>query len=82
MVHFLRDNLIFCRMACIYILLTWHKNNIFPNLWLKLDYQFEEEDIYLKNCIYIHQIYSNGLLKLKNMDCFVVYVFIYMHFCV
>jgi len=28
---------------------------------------------------YIHKIYSNGLLKLKNMDWFVVYAFIYMH---
>jgi len=31
---------------------------------------------------YIHQIYSNGLLKLKNMDWFIVCDFIYMYFCV
>jgi hypothetical protein len=31
---------------------------------------------------YIHQIYNNGLLKLKNMDWFVVYASIYMHFFV
>jgi hypothetical protein len=31
---------------------------------------------------YIHQIYSNGLLKLKNMDWFALYASIYMHFCV
>ncbi len=31
---------------------------------------------------YIHQIYSNGLLKLKYMDWFVICAFIYMHFCV
>jgi hypothetical protein len=38
----------FCRVACIYMLLTWHKNNNFPNLWLDLDFQLEEEDIYKK----------------------------------
>jgi hypothetical protein len=27
--HFLCHNLIFCRMVCIYMLLTWHKNNFF-----------------------------------------------------
>ncbi len=63
------------------MLLTWYKNNNFPNLWLDLDYQLEEEDIYKKNATYIHQIYNNGLLKLKNMDNFVVGVSIYMHFC-
>jgi len=31
---------------------------------------------------YIHQIYSNGLLKLKNMDWFIACASIYMHFCV
>ncbi len=37
----------------------------------------------LKNLTtYIHQIYSNGLLKLKNMDWFIVYASIYMNFCV
>jgi hypothetical protein len=30
----------------------------------------------------MHQIYSNGLLKLKNMDWFTICAFIYMHFCV
>ncbi len=44
--HFLHYNPIFCRVMSIYMLLTWHKNNNFPNLWLDLDYQFEEEDIY------------------------------------
>jgi hypothetical protein len=34
----------------------------------------------IKIVTYIHQIYSNGLLKLKNMDWFVVCAFIYMHF--
>ncbi len=31
---------------------------------------------------YVYQIYSNGLLKLKNMDCFIDCASIYMHFCV
>jgi hypothetical protein len=35
--HFLCHNPIFCRVACIYILLTWHKNNKISNLWLDLD---------------------------------------------
>ncbi len=47
--HFLRHNLVFCRMACIYMLLIWHKNN-FPNLKLDLDFQFEKILIYKKNC--------------------------------
>jgi hypothetical protein len=33
------------------------------NLWLDLDYQLEEEDIYKKIVTYIHQIYSYGLLN-------------------
>jgi hypothetical protein len=48
------------------MLLTWHKNNNFLNLWLDLDYQLEEKDMYKKNATYIHQIYSNGLLKLTS----------------
>jgi hypothetical protein len=35
-----------------------------------------------KIATYIYQIYSNGLLKLKNIDQFTVCAFIYMHFCV
>jgi hypothetical protein len=50
------------------MLITWHKNNKFPILWLDLDCQLEEEDIYKTIATYIHKIYSNGLLKLKNMD--------------
>jgi hypothetical protein len=51
------------------MLLTWHKNNIFPNLWLDLNCQLGKEDIYKKKCdIYTRNIYNNGLLKLKNMD--------------
>jgi hypothetical protein len=64
------------------MLLTWHKNNNFPNLWVDLDFQLEEENILKKIATYIHQIYNNGLLKLKNMDWFVVCAFICMHFCV
>jgi hypothetical protein len=48
-VHFLRHNLVFYRVACIYMLLTWHKNNDFSNLWLNLDFQLEKQDIYEKN---------------------------------
>jgi hypothetical protein len=44
--HFLCCNPFFCKMACIYMLLTWHKNNNFTNLWLGLDFQLEEEDMY------------------------------------
>jgi hypothetical protein len=57
-----------CCSAWIYMLLTWHKNNNFPNFWLDLYCQLEKEDIYKKIATYIYQIYSNGLLKLKNMD--------------
>jgi hypothetical protein len=46
MVHFLRHDPVFCKVVCIYMLLTWHKNNNFPNLWLNFDCQFEEQDIY------------------------------------
>jgi hypothetical protein len=45
------------------MLLTWHKNNNFSNLWLDLNFQLEEEDISLKKiATYIHQLYSIGLL--------------------
>jgi hypothetical protein len=44
--HVLRHNPVFCRMACIYMLITWHKNNNFPNMWLDLDCQLEEKDIH------------------------------------
>jgi hypothetical protein len=81
-VHFLCCNIVFSKVACIYMLFTWHKNNSFPNLWLDLDYQFEEKDIYKKIATYIHQICSNGLLKLKNMNWFIVCASIHMHFCV
>jgi hypothetical protein len=80
-VHFLCHNIIFSKVACIYMLLTWHEKNIFPNLWLDLDYQIEEEDIYKKIATYLHQIYSNGLLKLKNMNWFIVYAYIHIDFC-
>jgi hypothetical protein len=43
-------------VLCIYMLLTWHKNNNFPNLWLDLDFQLEEEDIYKKR---LQHIYTN-----------------------
>ncbi len=49
--HFLHRNLVFCRMAYIYMILTWHNNNNFnnfPNLWLDLNCQLEEEDFFLK----------------------------------
>jgi hypothetical protein len=70
-------------MPYIYMLLTWHKNNNFPNLWLGLDFQLEKEYIYNKKiATYIHQIYNNGILKLKNMDWFDVCASIYMHFFV
>jgi len=52
--HFLRHNLVFCKVACIYMLLTWHKNNNFSNFWLDLDCQLEEKDIYKKIFCYIY----------------------------
>jgi len=67
------------------MLLTWHKNNNFANLWLDLNFQLEYIYIYMyvqKIATYIDQIYSNGLLKLKNMKWFVICAFIYINFCV
>jgi hypothetical protein len=69
-------------VARIYMLLTWHKNNIFSNLWLILDCPLEKENIFLKKCNMYTQNIHVGLLKLKNMDWFVVCAFIYMHFSV
>ncbi len=82
-VHFLCHNQIFCRLACIYMLLTWHKNNNFPNLWLDLDCQLEIENIYKRKLqhIYIKYIIMD-FLKLKNMDRSIVCAPIYMHFFV
>jgi hypothetical protein len=48
--HFLCRNPTFCKAVCIYMLLTCHKNNNFPNLWLDLDCHLKEENIYKKNC--------------------------------
>jgi hypothetical protein len=59
-VHFLCRNPIFCKVVCIYMLLTCHKNNNFPNLWLNLDCHLEEDNILKKIATYVHQIYSNG----------------------
>jgi hypothetical protein len=65
------------------MLLTWHENNNFPNLLLDLDSQLEEEHTHKKKLQHIcTKICSNGLLKLKNMDWFIVCAFIYMHLCV
>jgi hypothetical protein len=63
------------------MLLTWHKKKNLPNLWLDLDCQLKEENIYFKKLQHRHQIYNNGLLKLKNMDWFVLCASIYMYFC-
>ncbi len=63
--HFLNHNLVVCKVACICMLLTWPENNNFPNLWLDLNFQLEEKDIYKTK---LQQIYSNELLKLENMD--------------
>jgi uncharacterized membrane protein len=56
--HFLHYNLFFCRLTCIYMLLAWHKNNNFSNLWLDLNFQLEKEDIYKRKlqCIYTKYI--------------------------
>jgi hypothetical protein len=39
------------------MLLTWHKSNNFPNLWLDLDGQLEEEHICLKILQHIYTKY-------------------------
>ncbi len=44
--HFLVRNPVVCKLVCIYMLLTCHKNNIFSNLWLDLYFHLEEEDIF------------------------------------
>ncbi len=64
--HFLCHNLVFYKMACIYMLLTWNKNNYFPNFWLDLDFQLEKKHIYKQNCNIYIQIYNSRFLKLKN----------------
>jgi hypothetical protein len=83
--HFLRCNLVFCRVACIYMLLTWHTNNNFPNLWLDLDCQLEEKDIYIKQLQHIHTKYIVmdflswkiwiGLMFVPLYTCIFVYKF-------
>jgi hypothetical protein len=55
--HFLHHNPIFYKVACIYKLLTWDKNNNFPNLWLDLDFQLEEKDIYKNKLQHIYTKY-------------------------
>jgi len=59
------------------MLLSWHKNNNFLDLWLNLNFQLEQKDIYKKTFVtYIRQIYSNGLLKLKIWIYF-LFMFLY-----
>jgi hypothetical protein len=55
--HFLHHNPIFYIMMCIYMLLTWHKNNNSPNLQLDLNCQLEEENIYKKKLQHIYTKY-------------------------
>jgi hypothetical protein len=78
-VHFLCHNPVFCKVTCIYMLLTWHKNNKFSNMWLDLNYQLELEYINKKIATYIHQIYNNELLKLKNV---IGLLFVPLYVCV
>ncbi len=83
--HFLRHNPIFCKLACIYMLLTWHKNINFPNLWLDLDFQLEEENMYKRNLQHIYTKYIimdfwswkiwAGLLFVPLYTCIFVYEF-------
>jgi len=65
-VHFLCHNLVFCRMVCIYMLLTWHENINFLNLWLDLDFQLTKQTSIKIYATYIHQIYSNRFMKLEK----------------
>jgi hypothetical protein len=55
--NFLHHNLMFHKMVGIYMLLTWHKNNNLPNLWLDLDCQLKEENIYFKKLQHIYTKY-------------------------
>jgi len=55
--HFLRRNLVFCRMMCIYMLLTWHKNNNFLIFSLDLDFQLEEKDTFFLKMQHIYSKY-------------------------
>ncbi len=48
------------------MLLTWHKNNNFPNLQLDLDCQLEEKDIYKKKLQYIYTKYIVIVTGTKN----------------
>ncbi len=52
----------------------------FIEIKCRLEIFAEEEDIYKKMVAYIHQIYSDGLLKLKNMNWFIVCASIYINF--
>jgi len=38
----------FAKWHAFYMLLTWHKNNNFSNLWLDIDCQLEKKNIYKK----------------------------------
>jgi hypothetical protein len=66
-------------MSCIYMLSTCHNNNNTPNLWLDFDLQLEYKKKLYKNITYMHQIYNNTFLNLKNMNWFFLYAFLYMH---
>ncbi len=82
MVHFLHCNLVFFRVVCNYMLLTWHKDNIFQ-ICGQLQIVNMKKTTSIKDIVtYIHQIYSNGLLKLKNMDllCIYIHAFLCMSF--
>jgi hypothetical protein len=84
-VHFLCCNLIFCKVACISMLLTWHNNNKISNLWLDLDFQLEEENIYKKNCnIYTLNIkYSTFEVEKYGLIyylCLYIHAFLCMNF--
>jgi hypothetical protein len=51
-IHVFHHNVIFCKVSCIYMLLTCHKINNIPNLWLYLNFELEWKDIFIKNvCI-------------------------------
>ncbi len=39
------------------MLLTWHKNNNFLNLWLDINCQLEEEDNYKKKLQHVYTKY-------------------------
>jgi hypothetical protein len=79
-VYFLCCNPVFCKVSCIYMLLTWHKNYNFPNLWLHLDFQPEKEDIYKKFLQHIYTKYT--IIDFWNWELWIGLLFVHLYTCI